>query len=225
MTKIHIKGVLGKKFGSLFKISISNPISALRAIDANRNGFINELFNLSKKNINYHMICDSEFINYSDQLLERKNIKNIYILPAIVGSGEFIAAGVGLTAVNAAGVVTLTVAGKIVAFLANTLISTAISLGISFLMNSINKQATPPQQNISVGGATSIIEAKGRSYIFSNNINSAQQGSAIPVGFGKMKVSSQVASASIKSYPTNINVNNEFKILENSSAFLDFLTD
>lgn len=220
MTNIHVKGILGKKFGCFFKISISNAMAALNAIDANRNGFINELFNLSKKDINYYMICDSEYVNDHNQLLEKKNIKNIYIIPAIIGSGDLVAIGLGLA--TSAG---LTTAGQVVSFLVNTLISTAVSLGISFLMNSINKQATPPQQNISVGGATSIIEARGRSYIFSNNVNSAQQGSAIPVGFGKMKVPSQIVSASIKSYATNINVNNEFKILENSSAFLDFLTD
>jgi predicted phage tail protein len=220
MTSIHIKGILGKKFGSLFNISVSNGMSALNAVDANRSGFINELFKLNKKNINYCMICDSEYINDSNQLLEKRNIKNIYIIPVIIGSGAAVAAGLGLA--TAAG---LTVAGQIVAFLVNTIVSTAVSLGVSFLMNSINKQATPPQQNISVGGATSIIEAKGRSYIFSNNVNAAEQGSAIPVGYGKMKVSSQILSASVKSYPTNINVYNEFKILENSSAFLDFLTD
>jgi predicted phage tail protein len=217
MTSIHIKGILGKKFGSLFKINVSNGMSAINAVDANRCGFINELFKLNKKNINYCMICDSEYINDSNQLLEKRNIKNIYIIPVIVGSGGFIAAGLGFAAGSVGFAVT--------SFLVNTIISTAISLGVSFLMNSINKQATPPQQNISVGGATSIIEAKGRSYVFSNNVNAAEQGSAIPVGYGKMKVSSQILSASVKSYPTNINVYNEFKILENSSAFLDFLTD
>ena len=220
MTSIHIKGILGKRFGSLFKINVSNGMSALKAIDANRSGFINELFKLNKKNINYCMICDSEYINDSNQLLEKRNIKNIYIIPVIIGSGAAVATGLGLATATG-----LTVAGKIVAFLVNTIVSTAVSLGVSFLMNSINKQATPPQQNISVGGATSIIEAKGRSYIFSNNVNAAEQGSSIPVGYGKMKVSSQILSASVKSYPTNINAYNEFKILENSSAFLDFLTD
>ena len=217
MTSIHIKGILGKKFGPLFEINVSNGMSALNAIDANRSGFINEIFELNKKNINYCMICDSEYINSSNQLLEKRNIKNIYIIPAIAGSGSFVAAGLGYAAGS--------VGFAITSFLVNTIISTAISLGVSFIMNSINKQAAPPQQNISVGGATSIIEAKGRSYIFSNDVNAAEQGSAIPVGYGKMRVSSQILSASVKSYPTNINVNNEFKILENSSAFLDFLTD
>jgi len=221
MTSIHIKGILGKKFGSLFKINVSNGMSALNAIDANRSGFINELFKLNKKNINYCMICDSEQIDDSNKLMQRKNIKNIYIIPMIIGSGVAIAVGLGLA--TTAG---LTVAGQIVAFLANTIISTAVSLGVSFLMNAINKQASPPQQGaISVGGATAMVEAKGRSYIFSNNVNATQQGSPIPIGYGKMKVSSQILSASVKNYSTNITAYNEFRNSQNSSVFLDFLTD
>jgi len=216
MTKIYLHGELAHIFGNFFKLKINNALSALKGIDANKKGFLQKISSLSKNGIYYSIIVDNEEMQNQNQLIEKRSIESIHIIPIIYGSGELVAAGIGLVAAGS-----LTVAGQIVAGLVNM----AISLGVSFLMNSINKQATPPQQSISVGGATSIIEAKGRSYIFSNNVNAAEQGSAIPVGYGRMKVSSQILSASVKSYPTNINVNNEFKILENSSAFLDFLTD
>ena len=217
MTNIYIKGILGQKFGNHFKLNISNVMSALKGIDTNRSGFINELFMLNKKNINYFLICNGEKLINANELLERKKINTIYILPAIIGSGELFAAGIGLVAGTASFAVT--------SFLVNLVISTAVSLGVSFLMASLNKQASPPQQNIAVGGSASVIEARGRSYIFSNNANLTEQGSSIPVGYGQMKTASQVLLASIKSYSTNTIATNEFKSLENSSAFLDFLTD
>lgn len=225
MTKIHIKGILGKKFGSYFNFNISSVSNAIKAIDTNRTGFIKELFDLNKKNINYFLIADGEKIENTNSLIEKRKIKNIYIIPVIIGHGDMAAFALGLTQVAANGAVVLSTTGIIVSGLVNALISTAVSLGVSMLMQSLNKQASPPQQNLAVGGATSTIEARGRSYIFSNNLNSAEQGSSIPIGYGKMKSSSKILSISIKNYPTDQIAINEFKVLENSSAYLNFLTD
>jgi predicted phage tail protein len=225
MTKIYIKGILGKKFGSYFNFNISNIDNAIKAIDANRNGFIKELFNLNKKNINYFLIADGQKIETENCLMERKKIKNIYIIPAIIGSGDMAAFALNLTEIAANGAVVLSTAGIVVSSLVNILISTAISLGVSLLMQALNKEAAPPQQNIVVGGVTSAIEAKGKSYVFSNNLNSAEQGSSIPIGYGRMISASKILSMSIKNYSTDQIALNEYKVLQNSSAYLDFLTN
>jgi len=217
MTKIYIKGLLGKKFGGFFSLSVNNIFSALKGVDANRSGFIKEIHDLSKKNINYYIICDHKEVTNINEFIEKRKIKSIYIIPAIIGSGAAVATAAGLAASSFAFAAT--------EFLVNMAISTAVSLAISFLTAAMNKQAAPPQQNVAVGGNASVIEAKGRSYVFSNNINEASQGSSIPVGYGKMKISSLVISSSIKDYPTSFNAQDEFKSLENVSQFLDFLTD
>ena len=218
MTKIYIKGLLAKKFGSFFEINISNILCALKAIDANRSGFLKEIFDLNKKNLNYFIICDGIQILNENEFLEKKKIKSLHIVPAITGSGAAVAAGIGIAANTAA--------FAVVEFLVNFIVATAISLGVSLLMNSLNKQAAPPgAQKMAVGGVTSSIEAQGKSYVFSNNLNTASQGSSIPVGYGKLKSSSQVLMASVKNYSTSISSNSEFKASQNSSIFLDFLTD
>lgn len=218
MTNIYIKGVIGKKFGNFFKIKVSSAMSAIKAIEANRNGFIKELFNLNEKNLHYTILCDSDLIKNSNELLEKRKIKNIYILPIVIGFG-FLAPLV-VPVVTALTKFAATELGKI-------LISTMISLATSYLSNQLMKQSSPPssQQNISVGGAAAAIEARGRSYVFSNRENVASQGSSIPVGYGLMKSSSKIISASIKNYSTDTVASKEFKNFQNSSIFLDYLTD
>lgn len=217
MTKVYIKGVLGKKFGSFFNLNISSSMHALKAIEANRSGFTKELFDLNKKNINYVLICDGNALQSNEELVEKRKINTIHIIPIIFGSGEFVAGAMGLAAGSAAAMITATVV--------NLVVSAAISVGVSMIMNQLNKQAQPPQQNIAVGGLSAAIEAKGKAYIFSNSQNIVAQGISIPVGYGKFKTNSAVIEASVKSYSTNTLALDEFTSLENESAFLDYLTD
>lgn len=202
MTNIYIKGILGKKFGTFFKAKISSAISALKLIDANKYGFIDEIKNLNKKNINYTIICDGEILKTNHEFFQKKSIKNIYIIPYIIGFGEAVAVGMGLV-IAETGKLTLT--GAIVAGAVNAVIASAISLGVSFLMSSINSQTSPQlnRQQIAVGGATSTIESKGKSYIFSNSNNAVSQGASVPVGYGTMIIGSRLISASIKNYSTD----------------------
>jgi predicted phage tail protein len=225
MTKIYLKGAIAKKFGAFFSLKIKDALSALKAIDANRFGFIKELMDLNKLSKDYYLVCNGELIKNSDELIEKRKIDTIHIIPVIFGHGEYAAFALELTEIAANGAVVLSTAGQVVATLVNLIISTAISLGVGLIMDSLNKQASPPKQFIAVGGATAAIEAAGRTYVFSNKVNIASQGSSIPVGYGFSLVSSQVLSASIKSYSTNSVSQNEFKSLQNSSAFLDFLSD
>ena len=43
--------------------------------------------------------------------------------------------------------------------------------------------------------------ASKQSFIFSNIVNVASQGAPMPLGYGRLKVGSQVIQASIKSFP------------------------
>jgi predicted phage tail protein len=170
-----------------------------------------------QKNIDYILICNEKEINNTNELIEKRKIETIYIVPAIVGSGFEIAIGFGLAGSFGG----LSLAGLAVAGLVNGIISLGVSLAVSFLTSSLNKQATPPQQNIAVGGSTAMISAAGKSYIFSNKENVASQGSSIPVGYGLMKVSSNIISTSIRSYSTNEYYFDEFN--KGSSQYIDII--
>jgi predicted phage tail protein len=219
MTKIYLHGELAHIFGNFFKLKINNALSALKGIDANKKGFLQKISSLSKNGIYYSIIVDNEEMQNQNQLIEKRSIESIHIIPIIYGSGELVAAGIGLVAAGS-----LTVAGQIVAGLVNM----AISLGVSFLMSALMKQASPPSmgvQNIAVGGATLAIESAGKSYVFSNNVNSSEQGSAIPVGYGKIKTSSSVIFSSVLNYPTNSKSSEEFIGNESLVLFSEFLAN
>lgn len=217
ITKIHIQGILSKYFGGSFNVNICNSFLALKAIDASRDGFIKKIFDLSAMGYDYCMIVDGEFVNDINKFIEKRNIKRIDIVPSINGSGGAIVGAIAGAAFAA------TTAGVIATFLVNAAITAAVSLGTSYLAAMMNKQASPPQQSIAVGGATAMLEAKGKSYIFANYENSANQGDSIPVGYGKMKVASKVILFGIKEFPTNITTTDEFTKNEAYSVFSNYL--
>jgi hypothetical protein len=221
MTNIYLHGELAQVFGKLFKLKVNNVLSALKGVDANRNGFLQKISSLSRNGIHYCIIANNEKIENKNQLIEKKSIKSIHILPIIYGSGEALAFALNLTA-TVGGQVVLSAAGQIVAGLVNMV----ISLGVSFLMSALMKQAAPPSmglQNISVGGASAAIEAAGKSYVFSNNVNTSEQGSAIPVGYGRIKTSSSVIFSSILNYSTNAKYSEEFIANDSLTLFSEFL--
>jgi predicted phage tail protein len=217
MTKIYVHGILAKKFGSFFQFSISNAISALKAIDANKEGFLQEIKKLNKFGLDYFILVDDEIINNQGDFNVRKKISNIHIVPSIVGSG----AAIVMLSVGAQTVGALTAAQMAVAFLINAAITAAISLGVSMIMANINKQAQPPQQFIAVGGASAAIEAQGKNYIFNNVQNVAAQGISIPVGFGRLKVASVLIEATVKNYSTSESYVDTF--LQKESDTITFL--
>jgi predicted phage tail protein len=223
MTNIYLHGELAQIFGKFLKLKVNNALSALKGIDANKKGFLQKISSLNKSGVDYCIIVNNKKIQNQNELIEKRNIKSIHIVPMICGSGEFVAVGLSMT-VTVAGVTTLTVAGQIVAGLVNM----AISLGVSFLMSALMKQAAPPSmgvQNIAVGGASAAVESAGKSYVFSNNTNLSEQGSAIPVGYGKIKTSSSVIFSSVLNYSTNAKSSDEFIAGESLTLFSEFLAN
>ena len=212
MTKIYLHGLLGQIFGTYFEFKINSGLSAIRAIASNREDFLKQIKILERDGLFYDLIIDEEAIDSKEKFSEKRNIKSIHILPSIKGyggifSGMFGAAGMGLGFFG--GILSL-----ILSF---------------FLFKSKTNEVAPPitpavSASIGVGGATMAIESAGKSYVFSNKLNAAEQASSIPVGFGKFKCASKLIGASMKSYPTNYNPYSEFNLDYQDTLFTDFIT-
>jgi predicted phage tail protein len=224
MTKVYVNGILGKIFGQFFEFKINNGFNALKAIDANREGFFKKIKDLSLNGISYQLIIDDELVCDKNSLIEKRDIKTIYIIPIVVGFGQAIAAAIpALVSTTAAS--GLTIMGQVVAFAINTAISIGIQLGVAALTASTNNQGATPQPQVGIGGASALIEARGKSFVFASVDNVASQGDPIPVGYGKVKCGSKVIHGSTKSYPTSMTNVVEFSSVNlNNSLFNEYIS-
>jgi predicted phage tail protein len=209
MTKIILHGILGKIFGKNFSLKISNPISAIRAIEANRQGFIKKIQQLANNNCHYSLIVDGEIVKEVDELKQFKKIKKIDFVPILTGRA-----------------VGLLLGGAFASAAMSAFFSIGISLVLNFLISLFTKKNTEtPAQFIGVGGQTFSVEARGKSYIFSNQENVTSQGVKVPIGYGKLKIPSVVIEAGIKNYNTAITETNEFTQIENLIIFSDYISN
>ncbi len=183
MTIVNIHGILAREYGNFFKLNLPNPKDVLEAIDCNREGFLQRLVQLQKEGLCYDLIINKKRITNGPDMDNISDANTIDLVPAISGSGP--AMGPILAAIFPS--LSGTVALKAIAFVANAVLFASISYALA-----------PKPENEALE-----IEADGSksSLIFTNTVNVASQGSPVPIGYGRLKVGSQVVQATIKSFP------------------------
>jgi predicted phage tail protein len=204
MKEIFLHGILAKEFGSEFKIQIPKPKDCIKALDANLNNFINRINDLASQGFHYTIIVDNKKIQDIQELEIQNNFIRIDLVPLIVGSGAVVG-GLILTGIASlgtaatAGAMTTFLAtglGQMVATLVGGLVLTAVTMGLQMLMQDKNKNT--------VNAAKSTTTAVKESFDFSNKANVANQGSSIPIGYGRLKVGSQVIQYTVKAFQSQI---------------------
>jgi len=176
MTIVNIHGILAREYGSSFLLNLPNPKDVLEAIDCNRQGFLQRLVELQREGLCYDLIINKTRITNGPDMENVSNPATIDLVPAISGSGLAIGA-----------IFTFLGSGTFLATMANSIIFAAISYAL-----------TPKPENEALEISS---KASKSSLIFSNTANIASQGSPIPIGYGRLRVGSQVIQATIKSYP------------------------
>lgn len=170
MTEIRLHGKLGRDYGDVFYYEISKPEHAMQAIDANNEGFLDNLMKMHKQNINYCLIIDKKHINKDNIANIDKPPKTIDVVPVIHGGGW----------------------GAVASFLVKVLIAVAITYALFLLIDPVQPESAE-------------IEASTRgvdeSFLFSNKANLAQQGTSVPLGYGRLRVGSSVINFTNKNFP------------------------
>tara|TARA_R100000734_G_scaffold17851_1_gene14327 strand:+ start:3207 stop:3971 length:765 start_codon:yes stop_codon:yes gene_type:complete len=222
MTKIYLHGILEKEYQKFFSLNLKNASDLIDAIDCNRQGFKARILSLQNKCFFYDIIVNKKRIKSFEDLKEKP--KRIDLVPAIAGAGVFSAIGAVVSAVLApvtavtsfvgqtlgAGFSALTgslgggaagAAGTAGAAAkgAGVFGSIAKAVGLAAVASMLAPKpdlGLPAQQEISA-----VANALTQSYIFSSKTNLAQQGSFLPIGYGRLKVGSAVVQSCIKSFP------------------------
>jgi len=180
MTLVKLHGILGREYGKSVTLEIENPKHVLHAIDCNKGGFLSRIIELQREGFVYDIIVNKKRIEVGKQIDEMTYPETIDLVPAIVGSAAAVVA-----------VFEWFAAGSFLAQLATAVIFAAISYALT---------PKPEIEALEIEAAAT----KG-SLVFSNRVNVASQGAPVPIGYGRLKVGSQVVQATIKSYPLYAN--------------------
>lgn len=200
MTDIFLHGKLAKLYGPKFRFSLCRPKDAFSAIETIHEGFSNKIIELSTMGLQYAVIADDQVVSGPEDLIGKRKIKEIHIVPVIYGSGVA-AIAVGVVAL-VAGVAATSAGFLILGSILTAVALSAISFGIQSLLSK------PPEANNASSSAST--SATSKSFLFSNKENVKQQGNPVPIGYGRLRIGSAVVQETIKSYPNSISTFSEF---------------
>lgn len=190
MKTVYLHGKLGKRFGEKWNLAVRTPAEAFHALESNNSGFLEYLIDTEKKGVEYYIFTkDPKKINSKEDLVEHsinkekidliQDKKEIHICPRVQGSGPLMPL---FFVLDAAGKITgLKLLGKIVA-------AVAISFVVGAIMKSLFK---PPKR----GEPTTT-----KSFLLRGSENRTNQGVAVPLGYGRLKIGSTNIAQNKKTY-------------------------
>jgi len=200
---IILEGALGEKFGSRWELDVRSPTEALRAIEANRPGFFRHLVASDEQGVSYAVLLTTEDQGIEclaeSQLRSPFGNETLRIVPMITGaksSGarafEYATGWFGASRPGG-GQTVLGVALLVVSYFVPWLAPYFVPLGLALIAGGVSKMLTkhPQTDQSTADGLTS--------YYFSGAQNTAAQGAAVPVGYGRLIVGSVVVSAGVVS--------------------------
>lgn len=182
---IYLYGDLKEKYGRKHKLDVSSISEALRAIDANRPGFLKSI----KRDGHYEVVrgknLNSEHLN-EKQLNINYGKGNFHISPVVEGSGND--GGIIMTVIGAALLV--------VAYFFPVTAPYLVPLGISLMFGGIGQMLSKTPSEDDYGDREKPDERA--SFYFNGPTNTMEQGGVLPLVYGRMIVGSTVISAGIK---------------------------
>ncbi len=213
--KSRLHGFLGKKFGENWSLDVSTPAEAFKALDANTENFWTYLQKKDLEGVKYIALADNKPLRISQELelsIIDKEVLNIVTSRRGVGicdmeTPEEVAITGSITAIFGFGLGYIGENFILEGFfqdLAITLGDIAFDVGMAMvtsgLMGMLMEAPSVDSPDIDV---TMPDEAKGpeakntTSFVFSRPLNNTTQGAPVPIGYGRLRVGSNVVSSSL----------------------------
>lgn len=176
---ILLYGELGEKFGKEFHLAVNSPSEAIRLLSANFKEFTS-FFVGEKLEKKYHVFVGEQTIDEKEVNYPFSKKEVLKIVPIIAGAqtgGLKILAGVALIAIG-------------------TFVPGAqplVNVGAALIVGGVTQLLfAPPNTENREGENTP-------SYMFDGPINTIRQGNPVPVGYGRLRIGSQVIGMSLSS--------------------------
>lgn len=189
LTEIRFYGHLRPVFGKSLRLDVSSPLEAVRALCAVLPGF--EAYIRKHSEPGYRVVVGRSPLETDQALHDPTGRQCIKFVPAVSGKAGLgkIIAGVALIGLSFVLPVTPLLSGF--AFSASSI---AMSLGISVALGGVSQMlAGTPQSPAPANPATNL-----PSYAFNGAVNTAAQGNAVPICYGRLRVGSQVISTGLE---------------------------
>jgi predicted phage tail protein len=171
LVEVHLYGPLADQFGEVHYFDVRTPREAVRALAANYPEFAAEFVKFDR----YAVLADGDWRDGADGAILPVS-REVHLLPRTEG-GAFLGAAL-------VGMLIPALAGTFIADLVGGLLITALLWGVSQLF-------FKPQDPMTE-------DDKSESYTFSGAENTAVQGSAVPVIYGRCFVGSVIVSAGLE---------------------------
>ncbi len=184
--KVYLEGRLGQRLGKVWELYVSSPGEAIRAINANTKGALERFLKGEGAN-KYYKIALQERENIIGGEAEINNPSgqsNIYIMPAVKGSGKFI------NFIAAAVLIVVGIYFKM-PFL--------VKMGVALLITGAIQLLTPMPKD------ESSEEDQRQSGIFQGNTTTILQGTSVGLVYGRALVAPMPISISINNTDQSIN--------------------
>jgi len=206
---IRLEGELGEKFGEIWKLNVNTPVEAVRAIDSQRKGFRKHFLDTHDAGMGYDIIIGDQGIKQAEEIGYPAPMRDDFtFVPIPTGSKQQQSGGFYLVlgallfwasgGFSALGSMTAE-AGFAAQFGAGSTIGIGGAGGSYFFaMAGAALMAT----GVSMMLSPSIKNDPGneeQSYLFDGPINTARQGTPVPLLYGRMIVGGATISASVSS--------------------------
>ncbi|MBL5882548.1 tail assembly protein [Lelliottia aquatilis] len=186
---IRLYGILGATFGREFKLSVSSPKEAVRALCVILPGFERYLNTSKQRGLTYAVFSGKRNL-ISDELDMDKGCEDIRIAPVIIGSKK---AGAFQTILGAV----LVVVGVAIGYFSAGTLSAAgygvAKFGAAMMIGGVVQMMSPQ----TAGLASKQSADNQASYAFGGVTNTTAQGNPVPLLYGKRRIGGAIISAGI----------------------------
>lgn len=191
MKTVILYGELARRFGKYHRLAVKNAAEAIRALKANFKDFESFMCSAHQHGMGFRIFVGGESVrDYGEIHNPAGKSEVIRLVPVVMGAkSPFVKILIGAALIGAA-IVLAPVTGGTSAMILGSLGASMVIGGVAQLLTS------PPDLKLGSQGD------QRTSYVFSGAENTAVQGKAVPVGYGRMIVGSCVISAGINTHET-----------------------